>query len=174
MALRTRDFLLLVREILPGLLSPSLTDFRSRVVFTSLQVYYWHPRIHYEVWPQRKTGRLEVGLHFEGEREESYNWAEALAARALELQAALGPAMELEAWTPSWARLHQTLLFIELDQELAEAVAQRLADMIRLLQPILEKERARLFLGDVAPVPTAPGRGRHRRHRHRQAPPLAR
>lgn len=173
MALRIRDFLLLVGDRLPGLLPPALSDFRSRIVFTSFQVYYWHPRIHYEVWPQRKTGRLEVGLHFEGEREESYRWAAALAGRALEVQAALGPAVELEAWTPSWSRLHQTLPFDALSEELAEVVAQRLAAMVRFLQPLLEEERASVSEMEVAP-PAAPGRRRGRRHRQRTAPPLAR
>ncbi len=41
----------------------------------------------------------------------------------------------------SWTRIHQTVAYDPLDERLAEEVAQRLAAIIAVLQPILEDER---------------------------------
>ena len=139
--MRIRDFLMLVRERLEPLLPPELSSFQARVRFTLLQVYFDHPSLHYEVWPQKKTGRIEVGLHFEGEGETNYRWAAVLAERMPEVQAALGPAMELEEWTPAWTRLHQTLPMGTLGEGEADEAAQRLATLIQTMEPILEECR---------------------------------
>ena len=141
--MRIRDFLLLVYDALSRQLPEPLREHQWRVRWSLLQVYFDRPIVHYEVWVQRKAGRIEIGLHFEGEREESYRWAEALAPRALEIQAQLGPGVELEEWTQSWTRLHETRpLSGDLSDELAEEVAQRLARFIEVLEPICEQERA--------------------------------
>ena len=73
-----------------------------------VQVYFEDPSIHYEAWVQRKTRSIEIGLHFEGEREENARWAEMLSERAPEIARALGPSAELETWTRSWTRLHES------------------------------------------------------------------
>src|SRR4030042_859375 len=128
--MRIRDFLMLVQERLEPLLPPSACggrSFQARVRFTLLQVYFEHPSLHYEVWPQRKTGRIEIGLHFEGEPETNYRWAAVLAERMPEVLAALGPAMELEEWTPAWTRLHQTPPLGALDESEAPEAAERVA-----------------------------------------------
>jgi hypothetical protein len=158
--MRVRDFLLLVQERLEPLLSPELQSFQARVRFAFLQVYFDHPSLHYEVWPQKKTGRIEIGLHFEGEGETNYRWAAVLAERMPEVQAALGPSMELEEWTPTWTRLHQTLPLGPLAEAEADEAAQRLAALIQNMEPILEE--CRPLLGR-APAPTlrpATARGR--------------
>ncbi len=140
--MRIRDFLILVQERLEPLLPPELRSFQARIRFTLLQVYFDHPSIHYEVWPQKKTGRIEIGLHFEGEGEKNYRWAAVLAERMPEVQAALGPAMELEEWTPTWTRLHQTLPMGTLDEGQARrGGAGRLAALIQTMEPILEECR---------------------------------
>ena len=141
--MRIRDFLLLTYDALPRQLPEPLRDHQWRVRWSLLQVYFERPTVHYEVWVQRKARRIEVGLHFEGEREESQRWAQALAPRALEIQAQLGPSVELEEWTRSWTRLHETLpLAGDLTDELAQELAQRLARFIEVLEPILAEERA--------------------------------
>ena len=133
--MRTRDFLMLVQERLEPLLPPELRSFQARVRFTLLQVYFDHPSLHYEVWPQKKTCRIEIGLHFEGDGETNYRWAAVLAKRMPEVQAALGPAMELEEWTPTWTRLHQTLPMGTLDEGEADEVAKRLAALMQTMEP---------------------------------------
>jgi hypothetical protein len=143
LAVRIRDFLLAVYDALPRLLPPPLRDHRWRVRFSLLQVYFESPTVHYEVWVQRKTGRIEVGLHFEGEAEENQRWAHAIGERAIEIQAQLGPGVELEEWTKSWARLHETRpLDGKLTPELAQDVAARVARFIEVLEPIRDEERA--------------------------------
>ena len=122
-------------------LPPDLRDARSRIRSVWLQLHYHTPRVHYEVWLARKIERIEIGLHFEGPRDVSYLWAERIAPYMPEIQAALGPAVELEEWTSSWTRLHQTLPYDPLTETLADEVAARLAATITTLQPIIERER---------------------------------
>ncbi len=143
--MRIRDFLLLVYDRLTKRLPAPLRDHQRRVRWSLLNVYFHQPSVHYEVWVQKKTARIEVGLHFEGERDDNHRWAAALAGRALEIQAQLGPTVELEEWTSSWTRLHETLpLAGKLDEALAGEVAERLARFIEVLEPILAEERAAL------------------------------
>ncbi|MGQ9573145.1 MAG: hypothetical protein ACUVV3_08175 [Dehalococcoidia bacterium] len=172
--MRVRDFLSLVRERLEPLLPPELRSFQARIRFNLLQVYYEHPSLHYEVWPQRKNGRIEIGLHFEGEREENYGWAAALAERMPQLQAALGPTLELEEWTPTWTRLHQSLPLASLDEALADEVAHRMAAFIATLQPILEECRPRMREEALALPPRPPSKGLPRYLRRRRRPRLGR
>jgi hypothetical protein len=166
--MRVRDFLMLVRERLESLLPAELCSFQARIRFNLLQVYYEHPSLHYEVWPQRKNGRIEIGLHFEGEREESYGWAAVLAERMPELQAALGPSLELEEWTPTWTRLHHTVPLGPLTEDLAGEVAQRIATLIQTAQPILEECRPRVEEAALALPARPPGKGLPRYLRRRR------
>ena len=108
-----------------------------RRVWSLFQVHFGNPQVHWEVWPQKKTGRVEVGLHFEAEREKSYEWAGRLGAFAGIALAELGPQVELEEWTPSWTRVHETLEFSRLSPELADTVAQRLVVFVTTLRPLL-------------------------------------
>ncbi len=141
--MRIKDFLSLVYDSLPELLPNNLRDHEWRIRWSLLQVYFVKPDVHYEVWVQRKARKIELGLHFEGEREESYRWAETLAPRSIEIQAQLGAGVELEEWTSKWTRLHETIhMETDLSAELAADVAKRLARYIEVLEPILQEERA--------------------------------
>jgi hypothetical protein len=140
--MRFHEFLLRVRELAEARLPADAPRLRGRLRPSLVQLYRHDPRLHYEVWIQHKTGRIEVGLHFEGERETNYRWAEALGRRVLELRARLGPSVELEEWTRSWVRLHQTVPLRKLDDELAEEVADLLALFIQVMEPILAEEAA--------------------------------
>ena len=84
---------------------------------------------------------IEIGLHFEGSKEFSYRWAELLAARMPEVQSKLGSRVELEEWTASWTRVHQTLDYGPLNADLAAEIAGQLSRTIIVLQPILCEER---------------------------------
>ncbi len=170
--MRVRDFMTMVLERTKELLPPDLRDFNLRARFVWLQLHYWSPKAHYEVWLTRKTERIEIGLHFEGEREFSYRWAEAMAARMPEVQAQLGPQVELEEWTSSWTRIHQTIPYDPLSEPLAEEVARRLAQTIAVLQPIVEQERANVppELEALAPAKRTGGRRFYRRGKRRSPP----
>jgi hypothetical protein len=142
MRMRVGDFLTLVNERAMSLLPDALRNgATSRVSSPWLWVHYHNPKVHHEVWLARKTSRIEIGLHFEGPRDFSYRWAEVVAPYMPEIQARLGPQMELEEWTASWARVHQTLPYDPLSEPLAHEVAGRFAGMITVLQPIVERER---------------------------------
>lgn len=141
--MRIRDFLSIVYDALSKELPEPLRKHQWRIRWSLLQIYFDAATLHYEVWVQRKARRIEIGLHFEGEREENQRWASALGGRALEIQAQLGPTVELEDWTASWTRLHETRpLAGDLTDELATEIAQRLARFIQVLEPILAEERA--------------------------------
>lgn len=169
--LRVRDFMSLVLERATALLPPELRRFNARIHFVRLQIHFWTPKVHYEVWLTRKTGRIEIGLHFEGERQFSYRWAEVMATRMPEIQARLGPQVELEEWTPSWTRIHQTIPYDPLSEPLADEVAGRLAKTIIALQPIVEEERGNVPPELEALVPARPLRGRRFRGRRRRSSP---
>jgi hypothetical protein len=140
--MRVADFMALVRNRTLELLPEELRECSARVRFVWLWVHYHSPKVHYEVWLTRKTGRIEIGLHFEGPREFSYRWAELIAPYMPEVQARLGPHLELEEWTASWTRLHQTIPYDPPSDALADEVARRLAEMITVLQPIVESLRS--------------------------------
>lgn len=141
--MRIHDFLIAAYDSLQRRLPKRYREHQWRVRFSLLQLYFESPAVHYEVWVQRKAGLIEIGLHFEGEPEENYRWAAALASRALEVQSQLGPSVELEEWTRSWTRLHETrTLAGALTGELADEIAGRLAQFIEVLEPIVAEERA--------------------------------
>lgn len=136
-----RDFLIAVYEALAAQLPKRYRKHEWRIRFGYLQLYFQEPAVHYEAWVQRRNARIELGLHFEGERDVNYHWAGLLGARALEIQAQLGD-VELEEWTEVWTRLHESRQFAgKLTLELAHETAERMRQFIEVLEPILAEER---------------------------------
>lgn len=168
MAMRVRDFMPLVLEQTLARLPDELRVVNHRIRSVWLQLHYHTPKVHYEVWLARKIERIEIGLHFEGPRDFSYLWAERIAPFMPEIQARLGPSVELEEWTSSWTRLHQTLPYDPLTDALAEEVASRLSDIIITLQPIVEQEREHVPPElEIAETPGSRHGGRRFRHSRR-------
>jgi len=161
--MKASAFLEAVRGRLPALLPEGLRDFRWRQAPSLLQVYYWYPAVHYELWLQRRHGLAELGLHFEGEREHNYRWASLLAGEMPRVLAELGRPAELEEWTGWWARLHYTLPLSALDEGFARECARHLAHLVAVLQPLLDELRA------VHGVPESRSTGPPRVRRHRPA-----
>jgi hypothetical protein len=128
--MRAQDFLFAVRDRCTAALPEALRGHHARVAYGTLQIHFGNPRVHYEVWLVRKTGRIEVGLHFEGEREDNERAALTLARRVHEIRAIVGDDIELEQWTASWTRLHLTLPLGPLIDESCDEVARRLARLI--------------------------------------------
>jgi hypothetical protein len=139
-----RAFLQLVYDALPACLPEKLRKHQWRIRWSLLQVYFESSDVHYEVWVQKKTGRIEIGLHFESaDPDSNYRWAAALAPRMLEVQSKLGPGVELEEWTRSWTRLHESIAFEgKLTEGLAGEVATRLGQFISVLEPLIAQERS--------------------------------
>lgn len=135
--MRPQEFLLAVRDRALAALPEEQRNFHARVMYASLQLHYGNPRMHYEVWLVRKTGRIEIGLHFEGEREENQQAAALLAERVHELRDGAGADIELEQWTASWTRLHVTLPLSALSEAACAETAARLASLIAATRPLL-------------------------------------
>lgn len=143
-SLRIRDFLALVHNGVVTGLGDALDGLDWRQRFGFVQYYRGSPAVHYEVWVQRKTARIEIGLHFEGERDANYQAAELLAMRAPDIQARIGPEYELEEWTKEWTRLHRSFDAPSLTPELAADAARRTVALIRGMEPLLDEMELRL------------------------------
>lgn len=142
-SLRITDFLALVHGGIAERLGADLDGLDWRQRFGYLQYYRGAPAVHYEVWVQRKTARLEIGLHFEGERDANYAAAEMLSVRAHDIAASVGPEYELEEWTKVWTRLHRSFDAPVLTPELAAEAADRAVTLIRGMEPILDQMELR-------------------------------
>lgn len=114
-------------------------NFEPRSFFTIVKLSYANPKIHYEVWVRGQEHLVEVGLHFEADKETNDALREHFDARAFEIRAMLGPRVEVEQWTNSWSRVHEVVPYTKLNAELVEIVAKKLAKMITVLQPMLEE-----------------------------------
>jgi hypothetical protein len=105
-----------------------------------VKLSYKNPHIHYEVWIRGKEEHLiEVGLHFEADKETNDALLAYFDSRAFEVHAELGSRVEIERWTNSWSRVHEVVPYKTLDDELVEVVAKKLAKMISVLQPMLDE-----------------------------------
>ena len=150
-----RDFLALVDEGMRERLGREYSRFETRQRFGYVQ--YWRGErfedggrraaqsgwMHYEIWVQRKTQRLEIGLHFEGDRERSYAAAALLADNMAAVIDAIGPEYELEEWTPSWTRLHRSFAALSLTPDLAAEAADHAAQLIGGMEPLISALKLR-------------------------------
>lgn len=100
-----------------------------------LKVDYGRPETHFEAW-HHATGRLEVGLHFEGESSLNDDARAFFRARIVEVKHRL-PRAELEPWDRGWGRLYETVPAPQLTGLVLEVAAERLAAYVTCLQPML-------------------------------------
>ena len=119
----------------------ALKDFQARTQFTLFKIFYKNPRTHYEVGVRGQERLIEVGLHFEDEKTKNDALLAHFMERAFEIHAELGPLVEVEQWTNSWARVHEVVPYQSLDAELVRIVAEKLTRMIVMLEPMLRKSR---------------------------------
>jgi hypothetical protein len=134
---RSGDFLARVVKTVRPKLPAEWQEFETNGFGSLVKLYYGDPAVHFEVWVQSKTSRVEVGLHLEADQATNDQLMAYFAGRFVEVQAALGPRIELDEWTRTWGRLHEMVPFTVLDEPLVERVARRLAQMITVLQPML-------------------------------------
>ena len=106
--LKTKEFVAETVELVRMLLPPDLRDLQVIGPAGSLvKLHYGDPKVHYEIWVQRRIGAVEVGLHFEGPRESNIRYLEELTGRYSGVIGSLGPNVGPEMWTGSWTRVHQ-------------------------------------------------------------------
>jgi hypothetical protein len=118
-----RQFLSVVLDRLERDASPGIMPWESRLRFSMLQIHFGNPRVHYELWLQARTGRAELGLHFEDDAEVNAGWCARVAERVFELRDRVGPDLEPEDWTQSWQRLHFTVPLRPLDDGFARELS---------------------------------------------------
>ena len=136
-ALPTRSFLALLPGLVRVALPEPLQGFQVRgPMFSLVGLYYEDPRVHYEVWLQRRIRRVEIGLHFEAVAAENQRCLELMGAHAPAIVDALGPSVEGEPWDRGWARVHESIPIEPYTQEYAAGLAARLARFIEVLEPI--------------------------------------
>ena len=119
-----------------------------------VKLHYGDPTVHYEVWVRRRAGTIEAGLHFEGAPQRNARYLEELTVRHAGAIASLGPGVEPEQWTRSWTRVHQVFTFSVLDEDLLMVVSGRLAQMVRVLEPLVREISESL---EDAPTPPIAG-----------------
>jgi hypothetical protein len=101
-----------------------------------LKLHYGHPETHFEAWHHAGAGRLEVGLHFEGDPGLNSAAHGFFRARIVEIKSAL-PRAELEPWDHGWARLYETAPAPDLSESALGLGVERLAAYITVLHPML-------------------------------------
>ncbi len=149
--MRSADFLSHVVQAVRPQLPAEWQGFETDGFSHLVKLYYGDPSVHFEVWVQSKTSRVEVGLHFEADQATNDRLMAYFAERFVEVQAALGPRIELDEWTRTWGRIHEMMPFTVLDEALVERVAARLAQMITVLQPMLAEAPVHLPLAAEEP-----------------------
>src|SRR5258708_23539735 len=85
-----------------------------------MKVHFGRSEFHYEAWHHTGDGRLEIGLHFEGSRDENQQAFDFFRAHMLEIKAQL-PRAELEPWARGWSRLYETLPAAQLAEDVSAA-----------------------------------------------------
>jgi len=106
-----------------------------------VQIYYADPLLHYEVVTLGvKRGELELGLHFES-RNATLNarLLDGMARYLIEIKAELGNGFEAEMWDRGWTKVYETIPMETFNEAYVDRVATRLAQVITVMQPILEE-----------------------------------
>lgn len=117
----------------------ALRNFEPRSFFSMVKLFYSNPRLHYEVWVRGQDRLIEIGLHFESDKNTNDALLAYFDSHAVEIHAELGSRIEIEQWTNSWSRVHQVVPYESLNPELVDQLAETLAKMITVLQPMLNE-----------------------------------
>lgn len=120
-------------------LPAGMRRFESRQTMNLLKIHFnANYRIHYEVMISAERGVIELGLHFEDGPESTSRLLELFDRHVIEIKHELGSAVELERWTPSWGHICDMRPTGPLTATFAAELGERLAEMIVVLQPILD------------------------------------
>ena len=141
--MRIQQFQISIVENTRKQLPRNLREFQARASFSLVKIFYAEPKIHYEVWVRGENRLIEIGLHFEADKETNNALRNYFSTRTIELRAELGPRIEVEEWTNSWSRVHEVAPYTALDQKTADEIAAKLARMIATLEPRLKQWRKR-------------------------------
>jgi hypothetical protein len=134
----------LMRAIPPATqakLPKDLQDFKVARRSWLVQLYYTDPLIHYEVVTLGiKRAELEIGLHFES-RNSAVNerLLYGFMQHLFEIKVELGDSFEAEMWDKGWTKVYETIPMETFNEAYVDRVAARLAQVIVIMQPILDE-----------------------------------
>lgn len=111
------------------------------------QLHYGDPHLHYEAWFHWRTGRLELGLHFERDERANRRLFEGFDRHIVEIKHQLGTGLELEGWDRGWARIYETWPCEKVDPAFRTQMIGRFALVIAVLQPIAAALDERALIG---------------------------
>jgi hypothetical protein len=141
--MRSTDFLQRCADDVRAAVPAKYAGFETLNRSFLLKIFYGSPGgpapgVHYEVW-LRNNGFVEIGLHFEAAKQTNDRLLRYFSDHALDVISQLGPQVEVEQWTKSWGRVHQSLPYTAPNEHLLSVVSKRMAAMITVLQPMLDE-----------------------------------
>jgi hypothetical protein len=137
---KASEFMRTVPTATRAKLPKNLQNFKVATRSWLVQFYYADPQLHYEVVTLgERRGVLEIGLHFES-RNSAVNarLLDGMARYLIEIKAELGNSFEAEMWDHGWTKVYETIPLEAFDEAYVDRVATRLAQVIGVMQPILE------------------------------------
>lgn len=139
--MKTSDFMRALPETVRPRLPKKLQTFKTNVRPWLVQIYYMQALLHYEVVTLgEQRGVLEIGLHFESRTaDENARLLDGFMQHLFEIKAELGDQIEAERWDKGWTKVYETIPLETMTEEYLNRVAERLARMIVVLQPLLEQ-----------------------------------
>lgn len=138
--MRVNDFLDLVAHETHKQLPARWRNFRTWKRYTLIQLFYGQRAIHYEVWVRGgEIHALEIGLHCEADAATNTKLLQLFDAHLPDIKHALGDQIEAEQWTKSWTRVHELMPYRSLDETTARRCAERLAQIIPVLEPLMAR-----------------------------------
>lgn len=139
--MRSTDFMRALPSSVRPKLPKRLQTFKTNTRPWLVQFYYTHSLLHYEVVTHgERRGILEIGLHFESRNpDENARLLRGFVQHLFEIKADLGDQIEAEMWDKGWTKVYETIPLESMTDDYLERVAERLAKMIGVLQPILDQ-----------------------------------
>jgi len=164
--LKAREFVFFCEDQILSAWPAGVPEPTRKVMWTTLQLHWGEPRVHFELQPMMGRRLIEAGLHFEGPAAMNEAWAAALGSRADDLIPTLGFEWDLEDWTKSWRRLHRPYHFERLTADLGREVAAELGRAMVELYPFIAD---RLSTEQIVDKPVEPERSRRKWRRRSRA-----
>lgn len=139
--MKSADFMRALPDAVRVHLPKKLQAFKVNLRPWLVQFYYANALLHYEVVTHgERRGLLEIGLHCESRNpDENTRLLNGFMQHLFEIKAELGDQVEAEMWDRGWTKVYETIPLATMSDDYLNRVAERLARMISVLQPILEK-----------------------------------
>ena len=139
--MRAHEFMRAIPAATRAKLPKQWQTFKTNVRPWLVQLAYADSLLHYEVVTLgERRGVLEIGLHFES-RNPAVNarLLDGFLRHLLEIKAELGDGFEAEMWDKGWTKVYETIPLETFSEAYLDRVAGRLAQVIVMLQPMLEE-----------------------------------